>query len=217
MKRITNTLLLLGSFIILTASCGRSIVTAKTATPENSRNWQTAWLDQPVCKPPCWQNITPGVTTRDEAVLILENTPGVAITYNKKSGLSWNFGTKAEGGNIIVSEDGIVSGVWLGSTNENLYLKKVTAAYSFPKYVKPYDCRVGMCETVLIYPDLGMLLSVFVKDARGDDEIPQIEILSETIVYRVYFIEQGMENFQKILVFQDYDLLLEWKGYGEYP
>jgi hypothetical protein len=84
--KITNIILLLGLFAILCVSCKDSVVTTpRTVTPENSNNWQTAWLDQPVCKLPCWQNITPGVTTRDEAVSILENTPGIVITYNNFS------------------------------------------------------------------------------------------------------------------------------------
>jgi len=205
------------SIIICCVSCGPVVATAITATPENSWNWQTAWLDQPVCKPPCWQNINPGVTTRDEAVSILENTPGIVITYNKKNGLSWNFGTKTEGGNVVLSEDGIVSGVWLGSTNKNLYLKEVVAAYSFPKYVNPFDCRDGMCDTVLVYLDLGVLLTVFVENKGVNNDTPRLEILPETIVYRVYFIEPGMENSQNYLGSQDNAPIMDWKGYGEYP
>src|SRR5690349_13314953 len=28
-------------------------------------------FNNPVCQPPCWQNITPGVTTKDDALVIL--------------------------------------------------------------------------------------------------------------------------------------------------
>jgi hypothetical protein len=170
MKRNISLLVLFGLLILLGISC-KSIsrnVSTSTATPETPSDWWIAWLAQPACKPPCWQNITPGQTTRDEAVTILENTPGIVITYNnKKRGVTWNFGTKKEEGNIFLSEDGIVSGIWIGSiSDKKLLLKTIIVSYSSPKYVKPYDCREGKCVTALVYPDLGMFLSVFVQYLR---------------------------------------------------
>ncbi len=217
--KITNTTLLLGWFAILCVSCNNSVIPiSPTGAPENFINWQTAWLDQPVCKLPCWQNITPGVTTRGEAVSILENTPGIVIIYNKPNGLSWNFGSKTEEGDVILSaENGIVSGIFLSSINKDLNLEEIIAVYGFPRYVKPFDCREGNCDTILIYPNLGMLLDVYIGNLGIDDVSPQIEILPGTIVYRVYFIETGMENFQKMSIFQYHGSLMVWKGYGQYP
>jgi hypothetical protein len=220
MKRNVRLLVWCVLLIILGVSCESSNTNAPipSVTPEILPNWWTAWLAQPECKPPCWQNITPGVTTRDEAVSILENTPGIVITYDKKDGLSWNFGTKTEEGNINLSEGGIVSGIWIGSISDRkLLLKTIIASYDNPEYVKPYDCREGMCSTALVYPDLGMLLSVFVENKGANNDSPQFEILPNTVVDRVYFIEPGMENSQNYLGFQDNVPIMVWKGYGEYP
>lgn len=208
-----------GLLIIFSVSCQSNStgIAIPSVTPESAPKWWTSWLAQPVCKPPCWQNITPGVTSVDAAVSLLEDMPKVTIIYNGKYGLSWNFGTKTEEGNISISKDGKVSSLWLAnSSSESLYLKEIVAKYGFPKYVKPYDCREGMCATVLVYPDRGMLLDVFMKNS-GTVSDPQIEIVPDTVVDRVYFIEPGMENFQKVLDFQDYDLLMDWKEYGKYP
>jgi len=218
MKKIHNLALLFGLFIYSSVSCRTVGLTPKTATPENLRMWQLTWLDQPTCSPPCWQSITPGLTTRNEALTILENMPSVEITYNEEGGLTWYFGTKkGEGGNITASAGGIVSSIWLGSINEDLQIEKVVAFYNFPKYVQPFDCRDGMCDTALIYPDLGMLLAVFVTNENESNAVPRIIILPETTVYRVYFIEPGKERSQNFLRSDITPLMLEWKGYGEYP
>lgn len=218
MKRNSNIVLLLGLFAFSSVSCGNIAVTPQTVTPEISRAWQLTWLDQPICRPPCWQNITPGLTTRDEAVSILENMPNVEITYDKEDGLTWYFGTKkVEGGNIVTPTGGIVSSIWLGSINNDLQFKKVVEFYAFPEYVQPYDCRDGMCSTALIYPDLGMLLGVFVINENDNFTAPQIEILPETIVDRVYFTEPGAESARNLLRSGNMPPVMAWKGYGAYP
>lgn len=217
MKRNSNIVLLLGLFAFSSVSCGNIAVTPQTVTPEISRAWQLTWLDQPICRPPCWQNITPGLTTRDEAVSILENMPGIKITDNGKYGLDWGFDSKAEGGTMRFSENDIVVSMRLGSINEDLQLKKVVEFYAFPEYVQPYDCRDGMCSTALIYPDLGMLLGVFVINENDNFTAPQIEILPETIVDRVYFTEPGAESARNLLRSGNMPPVMAWKGYGAYP
>jgi len=153
----------------------------------------------------------------DEAISILENTPDLIITFKSDDGIDWVFRqNEDEGGTLSTSPNGIVA--WLVNTSDGtLHLETIIAFHNYPKYVKPYDCREGMCSTILIYPELGMLLSVFIRNTGTTGDVPQIEILPDTVVDRVYFIEPEMENFQTHIVFQDYDWLWEWKGYDEYP
>ena len=42
-------------------------------------DWLKKWLNNPACKSPCFENITPGITTVDEAESILKSSPGVQI------------------------------------------------------------------------------------------------------------------------------------------
>ena len=81
----------------------------------------------------------------------------------------------------------------------------------------PDECREGMCVTDLVYPDVGMFLSVFVKNKGVGNDAPQFEILSDTVVNRVYFIEPGIEKFRNLYGLQESNLLMPWKGYREYP
>lgn len=216
MKKITI-FMLCGFLLVVGIACQTEIPYSPTFTPEPMYSGWASWLDQPVCMPPCWQNITPGETSKDIAVSILKNIPDVVITYDGKYGLSWDFTNHTDSGEVRVSEDGVVSTIWLGSISEQkVPLRMVVNTYGFPQYLKPYDCREGRCSTALIYPDLGMFLSVYVSNI-GTTSNPRFEILADTSVNRVYFIKKGLENFEKIPDFQDYDLLTEWGGYREYP
>jgi hypothetical protein len=207
MKRIVRLFILCGLLIIL------------TATPAIPLNWWSSWLDKPVCKLPCWQNITPGVTTLKEARSILQKLPYInsqtKTTYNS---VGWRFNpNKGDGGWLDASQDGIVRSITLGGDSE-LLLQTIIASYGNPKYVKPHDCRDGTCPTELIYPVLGLWVGIFVENTSGDNENPKIEILPTTVSDGVTFIESGMENaLINISLFQDYHSTMDWNGYGNYP
>lgn len=189
-----------------------------TTTPEDSTVWWTTWLTQPACKSPCWQNITPGVTTIDEAISILEKMQGTTITYNKNNGVEWDFGSTKTDCGWLNAEGGIVNFVILSSVDDNLTLETVVASYGFPNFVVPEDCRDGMCDTVLVYPDIGIWLNVFIENKGGNSNSIKVEIHPDTIVYRVHFEERGIENFkQSYLSPQENVPIMTWKGYGSYP
>jgi hypothetical protein len=226
MKTYFKLLVSLGVLIIFNAACQTTNVSTPvpSATSSFLQKWWNMWLVNSSCQPPCWQNITPGVTTIDEAISILEKLPEIKITSKSEFGVSWDFiQNKDEGGTVGISEDGIVRTIWLSSVSERkLLLKTIVASYNEPEYVKPYDCREGMCVTALVYPDEGLILSVFVENtgynsSQEEDPNPEIEILPDTVVNRVYFIEPGLESFRNLLRLQAADPIMDWKGYGKYP
>jgi len=203
--------------LILGISCNTS--TTPTVTPKSSINWWTLWLDHPVCKAPCWMNITPGVMSMSEAVSILENKPEVIITHKSKLGVSWRFDqNKTDSGDMRQSGDGNVSSIWLGNSREEaLHFETIVTEYGYPSFVELYDCREGICSTILVYSDVGLLVDVALEDNNpAVIETSQVNIQPNIVVSGVYFISPGLENFKKIPEFQEQDLL-EWKGYGEYP
>ncbi len=222
MRKCIGSLRLFGLAVVLVSACGPvatrpPTTTLVTPTSESSAHWWIEWLSHQACKPPCWNNITPGVTTFDEAVSILENSPEVTVRYKGIDSVDWNFSNNDGGGTLTASGDGIVDTIWMGSGSDSKLLsKEVVASYGYPEYVKPFDCREGMCESLLLYSDLGMFLTVFVRNT-GTTDHPQFEVSPDTAITRVYFIERGLESFQRIPDFQDYDLLWGWKGYGQYP
>jgi len=217
MKRIMRVLVSLGLLMILGVACQSTNTPIASVTPESSINWWTSWLAQPVCKPPCWANITPGETSLKDALSILEKIPEITITFKSQDGIDWQFKQPEDGAGTLSAKNGVISFIRVGvSPEKQLNLKEVVTTYGYPDYVKPYDCREGMCSTILIYPESGLFLGVFIRDT-GTVDAPEIEILPETIVKSAYFFQPGLENFQKLIAFQDNNLPMEWKGYGEYP
>lgn len=209
MKKILRLLVLFAMLAVWSVSCGNIDV--------HKPVWWSSWLINSTCQLPCWRNITPGVTTIKEAISILENSPDVKISYRVNNSIEWDFTPNKNGGGIIrASQDGIINSIELGGDSE-IMLQTIIESYGEPKYVKTYDCRNSMCAAFLIYPNLGMLVDVFVENTGKNDENLQVEILPEIVSYDVFFIEPGMENFKKITSFQDYGSPMEWKGYGEYP
>jgi hypothetical protein len=211
-------LMICGLLIVLGVSCKspNASTTSQLSTPEASPIWWTTWLIQPTCKPPCWQNITPSITTIDEAVSILERMPETTITYNKKDSIEWDFGSNKTGG-WLRAEDGIVAFVILSSITDNLTLETVVASYGYPNFVVPEDCREGMCSTILVYPDSGIWLNVFIENKGWNNNSIQVEILPKTIVNRVHFEKIGMENFKQSYLIPEYKVpIIEWNGYGDY-
>lgn len=204
--------------LVLGISCNAPATATATATPKGLITWWTLWLDQPVCKAPCWQNITPGKTSMEDAVEILENTQDIIITFKGKYGVSWQFSQIYSGaGDMRESEDGIVSSIRLGNSPDNeLHFKTIVDEYGYPSFVELYDCQLGKCSTILVYPDIGLLVDAYLKDNVEGVNPSQVTIQPDIIVSGVYFIPAGFENFKKIPEFQEQDLL-EWKGYGEYP
>ena len=207
--------LLILSLIFLglgTVSCGWDL----PAESVKSRSWWFDWLNQPACEQPCWEGITPGVTTVAEASAIVENNLGASITFQAKQGFDWRFSeTGTDGGHLYAKEGDIVSAVIVSSSDYELHVDEVVAVYGEPGYVEAYDCRAGMCETVLVFPELGMLLDVFVRNNR-EAEAPQVGIQPGTAVQKVVFFPAGLKNFKEKPEYQGYPLW-EWKGYGDYP
>lgn len=79
---------------------------SNTALPED---WPTRWLKGIPCRPPCWEGITPGQTTAEEAVEILRRSPIIAtveITIPRltpeRGVVTWNWAsTGRRGGQAI--------------------------------------------------------------------------------------------------------------------
>ncbi len=142
---------------------------------------------------------------------------GVEVEYKSPWALDWKFANNVEGGTLSGSEDRIVDAIVIGTESDrNLLLKDVVASYGYPEYVKPFDCREGTCTPLLVYPDLGIFLRVFLENTGSVDR-PQFEVLADTVIHRICFMEKGIEAFRKVADLQEYALLWEWKGYGEYP
>ena len=223
MKSIIKLFAICGLLVIVVASCARPSTPTPTpmpsATHELKADWWISWLAQPVCKPPCWQNITPGITTFVEALSILENTPGITVAYKTKDALDWEF-SKEEGGTLYASQDGTVEGFWIANKLDNkLLFRTIVDTYGEPDYVKPYECggEVTMCSVALIYPDVGLFLSIYIENKGQNAETPKFELSPDNVISRVYFSKTGLENIPNLYNLAESEIPMPWKGFGTYP
>jgi hypothetical protein len=177
--------------------------------------WTTRWLTAPACQPPCWANITPGITTMEEAVKIVYQIPGVELTWlptmdgatEAENSLQWEFGPSGYGWVGAESGQEIVSEIHLGAGEKQLLLGAVIAAYGNPSTVVKGSCHGGVvggstCIYSIVYPDLGMELDI------GIHEYQKIDVQADTEVSGIYFYPLTGERLGEPGVV--------WSGFGQY-
>ena len=178
-------------------------------------SWTTRWLTAPACQPPCWENITPGATTMEEAIKIVVQIPGVELTWlptmdgatEAEKSLQWEFGPSGYGWVGAESGQEIVSEIHLGAGEKQLLLGDVIAAYGNPSTVVKGSCHGGIvggstCIYSIVYPDRGMELDI------GIHEYQKVDVQADTEVSGIYFYPLTGERLDA--------LGKVWSGYGQY-
>lgn len=138
--------------IVLLGGCARSGTGASVAmTPEATAvstaaatasqpyaDVITRWLEGVPCRAPCWEGITPGVTTREEALDLLGANQLVDLPWYPSSRTSdwidWTWVGIEDGGGDLRTEDGTVSMI-LGALPQEVALRDVIGAYGEPSHI----------------------------------------------------------------------------------
>ncbi len=181
-------------------------------------DWKNNWLNNATCAPPCWENITPGQTTLQEATGIIKNLPGVEIygTYRDKvdwgvhglysgSASVYGFGPVGDGSNTILNIS-----IYFGD-DENISLQDVLRVFDSPSNVQVVDCMHSLCTVNVIYPESGLLLRL---ELVSTENTVVIDETSELV--GLDFFTPGMDNYQMVFYpFRDF-AIRKWEGYGTY-
>ena len=92
------------SFDIIDSAAESAVVKATLPV-----DWQKRWLNGVPCSVPCWEGITPGLTTMHDAFTILRQSPLTADVSLRRQGklgsLHWNWRSGQEGGWAYFSAD----------------------------------------------------------------------------------------------------------------
>ena len=196
---------------MLLAGCGDNA----PAIFQDQHPWFTQWVNNPVCQPPCWENITPGETTMKDALSIISNLSNIKITYRTSAAIDWEF-SKSDTGAILSDDEGKVLSVILHSNTGNITrLNKVIDKYGIPSFIQPYDCREDKCATTAAFPNIGLNIDLFLQNNGGLTDLA-IDVNSSAAVYTILFFPPGVENYYKLPIPQNYQAI-KWKGYGQYP
>lgn len=184
---------------------------------------QDLFGNQPPCGLPCWNNITPGVTNRDEAVKILKETAYIDKGSIKESGTNefggcrWNW--RVSGRRISPTlrwQDGVVREISLGLTF-NLSIDDILKEFEAPEAVSVIEG--GTPENWywvidMFYPHFGIQVKVYTPNFSSVIE-PSTEV-GAIVLFSPTSIENRLSALYPNSSSNNFNWLLKtWKGYGD--
>jgi hypothetical protein len=189
--------------------------------------WVTTLFKAPVCTAPCWNNITPGKTSREELSQILKqdsNTFDITASVGDPWGpvLSWcEGGSPCRQGDLSVlsafDSQGIVQELYL-RPGSPLYLKDFIPLYGSPEKLVFSDTlsAPGYILVGLLYPKLGLVLE-FLSENRGSTSDPAVDFQEDLEVNNIIYTLPGLEYYYSTNIVSKRLDQFEWKGYTRYP
>jgi hypothetical protein len=173
----------------------------------------TSLLSGEPCEAPCWNGITPGITTWDEARTILEDDPSIEDptlqTAEDSASVAASFkepgGVDASG--QIFSEDGETVGLIFLRLAPDMVLDDVLAKYGDPTWVigTPFSDDPPQAIVNLVYPENQMIVYVFVPGKEG-----AIDGTNE-VVGVLYMKPEDMDTLLRT------SSLHAWEGFTTFP
>lgn len=186
-------------------------------TPTKSKfyyDWKSDWLNSRTCAPPCWEGITPGQTSFQEAMEILTNMPSARSTTPTGTGVQWEGKGQSYYGNAALeNESSRILYLFIRfNLKQNISLEEALSVFGDPLYVHPDACAHGRCEVYVIYPESG--LALMTTSISTHDDTVMIDRSSE--VQGIKFFIPGIDNYLKLVPSLGYEVR-KWEGYGTYP
>jgi hypothetical protein len=179
-------------------------------------------FENPVCEAPCWENITPGITTKTEALALLSNNEAVdqpAYDTNQSFGkfddeIRFSLYGKRLHGSILLIDDR-VSTIILGQ-RVNIPFKRAIELFGEPESI--LIIRSGeIYAALLLNPEKGIAYSYFLADRAS-------QIQSEDVVTTVFFfspkdyqsiLDSGILTYHQMSAEKTLDGLKPWEGFGD--
>lgn len=177
---------------------------------------QTRWLTGIPCAPPCWEGITPGETSVQEAIELLNTNPYVSdVAYWSRPDddvgvIEWRWNDLNDGGvfeypQTIEQDNSTVRVSWIDIYfARSVSLKKIREAYGEPSYIVPKKVDIFLphgeqggyshfYELTFVYLEHGF----FVEILRAFDEPPRLTP-NMGLSGRVLFFPAGLEGLETV-------------------
>jgi hypothetical protein len=189
---------------------------SSTVSPSNR------WLLKEPCAAPCWEGITPSVTTAEEAQKLLQQNPSfsdVEIRFMKddpNSGwMTWIWrGTQIQSEAEFdgPSSEHIIYKVSIG-LRDPIKLKDITSAYGYPTYVQA-EAEGGDIPNQLAYGlHLYYISSGFYLVISNTNVMVKPIISSEALIGAVFFFSPSIQGLNKALGrINIQNQLIPWQG-----
>lgn len=190
----------------------------------NPSEYIAKWLENPTCEVPCWEKIIPGETSRDQAKSLLLNNSEITgieesnvIPYGQVLDVNLDNDNYTDDVTIIFDNQNMVQEIDFATFGDNLYLGDMISVYGPPKQVLLHDQMYEYVTVDLLYPELGMIIELFIHNLNLEGETPQVKIEKYGEILHVYLDAPGLKYFFDTSGVVDPNLSYEWKGYTTYP
>ncbi len=212
------------TILILLVSCNyKNLYAVKYTTITDT------FLNERVCDLPCWQNITPGVTSYFEGMRIIkhfnlaENFDNDELRGSGKyhSAFRWDFikldpSTTVNDEGVFIKEahEDLISSIWVEFHYSFMSLQDLVLLYGEPDRVAlildfnahpPYS-KIYLID--LIYDKENTVVTVYTFERRSKLMIDENAIVLEITV-------REKEKFKEYLLTPSYTII-DWEGYGDY-
>jgi hypothetical protein len=169
--------------------------------------WQSDWLQSRPCRPPCFENVTPGVTTLDQAYATWRANPQmqmVKVSSISASGhrgyIGWRWVDKSDNGGGIADygQESVPSIISIRVTyySHSFTVGEIISAFGEPTHVmasarRSPDSNGVSYGLTLVYLDYGFSIS----RSTGDRVKPTMD--TQTAFDTVYYFPPSLEGFVK--------------------
>lgn len=177
---------------------------AQTATPvKYGVDWQSRWLQNIPCAAPCWEGITPGLTTDEQVLDLLKASPILTdVILDKKYSLgglksvatarfSDNGGKKIPNGVIIYTNQSKLIKAIKPFYYQNFTFGEIIKAYGEPSHIilhgQPYEKNAELDEYHLsfLYQPQGIALRMY----TSSPVVGKFEITPELLIDPPFFYD----------------------------
>jgi hypothetical protein len=177
-------------------------------------------FEDPTCQAPCWQNITPGITTKSEATEILNNYPGtsqlVVISNTHDTGFDdiFNFDLNYSLGSLYILDDKVFMLDF--EYTQNLTLQKAIVLFGTPeKILVTHDGEYT--DVSLFAPRIGIAFGYrkfqgIVSEISAKDEIDHV-LFFDPIQYQ-RLLSTRFISYYEMTLGQVLENMQPWAGYG---
>lgn len=199
MKKVIFVIVSLSVLSLLFACSGEIPATEEPYHPTLSPqpDWLVRWLNEPVCQPPCWENISPGKTSFKDALSIAKAISGTKLSYVGDDNIrlksnqydAYNFA-------LLLSRYGANTQVIdLDTSHTSLELGEIVDRYGFPNEMIKYGHSSAEFSSVwidLLYHDLGMVITFY---ALPDDPWNRVSLSPNTSITSIQFYAPQLEYY----------------------
>lgn len=197
--------------------------------------WLSTWIDLPSCVPPCWENLTPGVSNFTEAQTAFSDREdidnfhiGVGPLAKDQKILDWYFSDKGGDGQIYSDLKGEkIASIVLSTNphnNKTLNLEEILLKFEEPDDITVIHClpeNGPICELRLLYPEIGIAFMFRSIPTYENSEEPflDIDVDPKAEVTEIMFFPPGKSGYIEATsnrIRDDLERVQGWNGFGKY-